>query len=192
MATASRTGTHRKPRSSTATRKSAPADAIDQLIDDHEAVNELFERYDRLMEKGTARQKATLAAKICTELKVHTQVEEALFYPAARAALEDEGDLFDEAVVEHASAKSLIAQIEAGSPEEALYDAKVVVLGEYIRHHVKEEEEEMFPKVRKTRLDLDALGKDMRALRRTVQAELKAEPRTPARPAASRRGQATH
>lgn len=93
---------------------------------------------------------------------MHTQVEEEIFYPAVRRPIHD-GDLMDEAVVEHASAKELIAQILAMDPSEDLYDAKVTVLSEQIEHHVKEEEGDMFPKVRKTGVDLDALGEEMAA-----------------------------
>jgi hypothetical protein len=93
-------------------------------------------------------------------LKAHTTIEEEIFYPAAREVLEEE-DLLDEAEVEHASAKDLIEQIEGMSPQDDLYDAKVTVLGEYIDHHVKEEETEMFPKLRKTDLDLKSMGDQM-------------------------------
>jgi hypothetical protein len=95
--------------------------------------------------------------KICIELKLHTEVEVAFFYPAARAALEEQ-DLLVEAEVEHASAKALIGQLEGMQPGDELYDAKVTVLGEYIEHHVKEEEKQMFPKARKSRMDLEELG----------------------------------
>jgi hemerythrin superfamily protein len=96
------------------------------------------------------------------ELTVHAQLEEEIFYPAAREALEEQ-DLLDEAEVEHASAKELIAQLESTKPGAELYDAKVTVLGEYIDHHVKEEEKQMFPKVRKARLDLEELAAQMKA-----------------------------
>jgi len=93
-------------------------------------------------------------------LRVHAQIEEELFYPAARKATKD-NDLLDEATVEHAGAKVLIAEIEAMQPGMPLYDAKITVLGEQIQHHVKEEENELFPKVREAHLDLKALGKQM-------------------------------
>ena len=99
--------------------------------------------------------------RICKELKVHTQIEEEIFYPATRAALPKEDDLLDEAQVEHDGAKDLIRQLDAMKPEDDFFDAKVTVLGEYIKHHVKEEHEEMFPKVRKTKLDLRELGMRM-------------------------------
>ncbi len=99
-----------------------------------------------------------LAEQICQMLTVHATAEEEIFYPAVRAADVDE-DLLDEAEVEHASAKDLIAQIQSMSPEDDLYDAKVTVLGEYINHHVEEEEGEMFPKARRAKVDLVGLGR---------------------------------
>ena len=96
-------------------------------------------------------------------LTSHTTIEGEIFYPAARATLGQEEDLVDEALVEHASAKSLISQLQAMDGSEPLYNAKVRVLAEYIRHHLKEEEGEMFPKLRKAALDLTKLGRKMAA-----------------------------
>ena len=108
--------------------------------------------------------KESLVQQICSELKVHTTLEEEIFYPAARIALDDDGDdLLDEAAVEHASAKDLIAQLEGASSDDELYDAKVTVLSEYIKHHVKEEHEELFPRCRKAKMDLKSLGAAMMA-----------------------------
>jgi len=144
--------------------KKAPAkkatkapDAIALLRDDHAAVSKLFEQYDKLGDRALAK-KEKLARTICNELKVHTQIEEEIFYPAVEAVLPKEQDLLDEAQVEHDGAKGLIAQIDGMKPGDDLFDAKVKVLREYIKHHVKEEHEEMFPKVRKTKLDLHELG----------------------------------
>ena len=140
------------------TPKSAQAiDAITLLTDDHENVKQMFEQYEGLGDRAHASKKK-LATQICTELTKHAQAEEEIFYPAVRAAGKDKEDLIDEATVEHASAKELIAQILEMEPTEDLYDAKVKVLGELIEHHVKEEEEEMFPKARKLGLDLETLG----------------------------------
>ena len=139
--------------------KTAP-DAITLLKEDHAKVSAMFKQYDKLSDKANAT-KLDLARKICKELKVHTQIEEEIFYPATRAALPKEGDLLDEAQVEHDGAKDLIRQLDAMKPEDDFFDAKVTVLGEYIKHHVKEEHEEMFPKVRKTKLDLRELGMRM-------------------------------
>ena len=93
-------------------------------------------------------------------LTVHAQIEKEIFYPAVYAAL-DHYDMLDEAEVEHASAKALIAEIQAGSAGDPLFDARVTVLGEYIRHHVKEEETEMFPECRSSKMDLQVLGEEM-------------------------------
>ena len=134
-------------------------DAISLLKEDHREVTALFKKFE-----SAKSGKAAIAEEICKLLTVHAQIEEELFYPAARDALEDneEGeDLLDEAEVEHASAKELIAQIEGSEEGEDLFEAKVTVLGEYIQHHVKEEEGELFPKVSKTDLDLDGLGQEL-------------------------------
>jgi len=143
--------------------KSAP-DAIELLTADHKEVKTLFKAYEKLVkEEADSGEKQAMALQICVLLTAHATAEEELFYPAAREVLGEDEDLVDEADVEHASAKELIAQIEAGTPDDPLYDAKVKVLGEYIDHHVKEEEGEMFPKLRKADLDLDALGEELAA-----------------------------
>lgn len=135
-----------------ATRAAAkPADAIKLLKDEHREVKKWFKAYEKLEDDG---EKQDLAQKICLALTVHARIEEEIFYPAARAAIEDD-DLLDEAEVEHASAKDLIAQIRSMKPGDDLYDAKVTVLGEYVNHHVEEEESEMFPECRDADLDLD-------------------------------------
>lgn len=151
-----------------ARRKSAPArrnsgtrgraNAISLLSADHARVMQLFQRF----ENARGAQKQRIARDICNELTVHAQLEEEIFYPAARDAIGAD-DLMDEAEVEHASAKELIAQIEAGSPGDALWEAKVSVLGEHVRHHVKEEQGKMFKKIRASQLDLNALGDRIRA-----------------------------
>ena len=135
--------------------------AISLLMQDHKAVKALFAQYEGLSDRSFATKKK-LADQICQELTVHTQLEEEIFYPAVRRPIHD-GGLMDEALVEHASAKELIAQIAAMDPADDLYDAKVKVLSEQIEHHVKEEEGDMFPKVRETAVDLDALGQEMAA-----------------------------
>ena len=150
-----------------------PTDATKLLEADHKTVKALFKEYDKLVEDGAgAGEKQVLAQQICTELKVHTTIEEELFYPAARDVLGEDEDLVDEADVEHAGAKELIAQIEASSPDDQHYDAKVKVLSEQIDHHVKEEEGEMFPKLRKTELDLTTLGEAMLVRKDEVASEL--------------------
>ena len=134
--------------------RAKPQDAITLLRADHAAVGALFAEFAKA--RSSARKKA-LVATICTELAVHAQVEEELFYPAVKAALKDKA-LIPEAVVEQATMKALIAQVEGIEPDGEMYDAKVTVLAEYVKHHVKEEHTEMFPRAKKTKLDMAALG----------------------------------
>ncbi len=151
---------------------SPPTDAIELLMADHRNVEKLFKQYEKLAEdEGSYNEKEVLAATICAELAIHAQVEEEIFYPAARDIL-DEEDLIDEAVVEHASVKDLIAQLADMSPDDDLYDAKVKVLSELIEHHVEEEEDEMFPKLKKARLDTAALGPQMAERKQELVEEL--------------------
>lgn len=135
-------------------------DAVDLLVDDHKQVKKLFKEYEKLSKKNDIKGKVAVALKICDELTVHTHIEEEIFYPALLEAMDEKDmkDMLDEAVVEHATCKDLIAQIRSSAGTHPLYDAKVKVLNEYIEHHVKEEETEMFPKARKSRLDLDFFG----------------------------------
>jgi len=149
-----------KKSSSKAKAARRPKDAIALLRADHATVQKLFDQFEKARDDA---RKQKLAQQICMELKIHAAIEEEIFYPATRQALPREDDLLDEAEVEHASAKELIAQIAAGGPRSELWDAKVTVLGEYIKHHVKEEQNEMFPKVRKTKLDLVALGEQLQS-----------------------------
>jgi hemerythrin superfamily protein len=156
--------------------KSAAPDAIELLTTDHKEVKTLFKQYDRLVESdGSEDEKQALAEQICQMLTVHASIEEEVFYPAAREALGEDADLVDEADIEHASAKELITQIEGSSPEDDHFDARVKVLGEYIDHHVKEEEGEMFPKVKKAKLDTAALGSALVARKEELIAALSEE-----------------
>jgi Hemerythrin HHE cation binding domain len=147
-------------------------DAIALLKADHRKVEGLFEKYESAKADG---KKKTLAGQICLELTVHTKIEEDVFYPACRGEIED--DLVDEAYVEHDGAKVMIAEIEAGNPGDDFYDAKVKVLSEMIKHHVKEEEkraEGMFAQARDAGLDVDALGDRMAQEKKTLVAQYKA------------------
>jgi len=149
-----------KSASKTATKpatKSAHVDAIALLIDDHKQVKKLFKEYEKLAKQDDTEGKVEIAMQICDELTVHATIEEEIFYPAARAAIKDD-DMLNEATVEHATAKDLIAQIQEMSGDDEMYDAKVKVLSEYIEHHVEEEETEMFPKAKKAKMDLEGLG----------------------------------
>jgi hemerythrin superfamily protein len=132
-------------------------DAIELLTADHRKVKKLFDEFKAMKDDGSDTEKAALVQQICEELMLHAMLEEELFYPAARKAIDDD-DLLDEAEVEHATAKALIADLITGKPGVDQFEAKVTVLGEYIQHHVKEEENEMFPKARKA-VDADALGR---------------------------------
>lgn len=157
---AKKSSAKKSARKSPARSRASKTEAIAQLTADHARVKKMFKQYEKLAkaDAGNA-EKRQLASTICAELTAHALAEEEIFYPAARSALKsDDVDLIDEADVEHASAKELIAQIEASSPADDHYDAKVKVLGEYVDHHVKEEEGEIFPKVRRARVDTEALG----------------------------------
>jgi hypothetical protein len=165
-----------KTAENTAPKTMKEADAVDLLTDDHLEVGALFKQYDKLAKKeAAADQRRTLAQTICTMLKAHTTIEEEIFYPAARRAGID-ADLLDEADIEHASAKELIAQIEGGTPDGDHYDAKIKVLGEYITHHVVEEHTEMFTKCRRSKMDLVGLRGEMEARKMALVPEESEEP----------------
>src|ERR1700736_1074381 len=159
--------------SSRAKSKSAkPLDAVALLKADHRQVEKWFEEF------GSARsssKKKLLATTICTALKVHTEIEEEIFYPAFLKATQDE-DMHHEAVVEHDGAKNLIAQIEASGPEDDYYDAKVNVLSEMIKHHVREEEQPggMFAESKKSKMDLVELGQELAARKQELMQESRA------------------
>lgn len=160
--------TPKPPKAEKTTDNTAPktmkeADAVDLLTDDHLEVDTLFKKYEKLAKKeAPAGERKAVSQAICDMLTTHMTIEEEIFYPAARKA-GIEADMLDEADIEHASAKDLIAQIEAGNPDDDHYDAKVKVLGEYITHHVVEEHTEMFPKCRRTGMDLVGLRAEMEA-----------------------------
>lgn len=140
-------------------------DAVGLLTADHRSLKKLFDTYKKLLKtrasRSTKSEKANLVQQICTEFMVHTQIEEEIFYPAARKAIKDNA-LMDMAEVEHASGRDLVSQLSNMDPGDELYDAKVAVLSEYVELHVGEEEKQMFPKVKKTRLDLDSLGEKLK------------------------------
>jgi len=138
-------------------RKSEAVDAIELLEQDHREVEDYFEEFSSLDDEA---EKGELARKICMALTLHAQIEEEIFYPQARKATKDDS-LLDESLVEHDSAKKLIAEIEEMEPDEDLFDAKVNVLGEQMRHHIEEEEQELFSEIRDSDMDLDAVGAQM-------------------------------
>ena len=146
-------------------------DALQLLMAEHRDVKAMFQAYRKLaVAAGRGDERMLLASQICVALSVHTQMEEEILYPAARTVLTKDEDIVDEAYVEHAGAKSLIAQIKTMTSDQPLFDAKVRVLGEYIDHHVKEEETEFFPKLRKTALDLDTMGDQLAARKKQLMA----------------------
>jgi hemerythrin superfamily protein len=168
MATASRTTKTPAKQATRAVASKTPAraprapaaqEATALLKADHKLVSDLFDQYEKT--RSTAKKKA-LVASICMELGVHAKAEEEIFYPAVKAALKDK-ELVPEATVEHATMKELMAQVEGKEPDGEMFDAKIKVLSEYVKHHVKEEETEMFPKARKTKLDMKALGAQIAA-----------------------------
>jgi len=144
----------------------AAKDAIALLKADHRKVEDLFEKYESSRSK-----KADIAKQICMELTIHTIIEEEIFYPACKGLVEE--DNLDEAQVEHDGAKVLIAELEEGSPGDDYYDAKVKVLSEEIKHHVKEEEKRggIFSQIKDSEADLKALGEQIAARKQELMAE---------------------
>jgi hypothetical protein len=158
-----------------------PQDATKLLEQDHRKVEDLFEQFEKASGDG---RKEKLAREICTELKIHSMIEEEIFYPALRGKIDE--DLLNEAYVEHDGAKVLINEIEAAEPDDEFYDAKVKVLSEEIEHHVKEEEKErdnMFQQARATDLDLVALGEQMAARKAELTEQAKSQGLPPAQTA---------
>jgi hemerythrin superfamily protein len=149
-----------------------PADAIALLKADHRQVADWFEQYEKTHANS---RKADLAGRICQALRVHTTIEEEIFYPAFLEATRDK-DLHHEAEVEHAGAKKLIKEIESSSPDDEYFDAKVKVLSEMIKHHVKEEEQPdgMFAEARDSEMDLAGLGEQMAARKSELMAKAEA------------------
>lgn len=150
-------------------------DACTLLDADHRNVKKLFKDFEALTQsraKSALPKKRELADQICRELTVHAQIEEEIFYPALRAAIKD-SDLLDEAEVEHQTAKDLIAQIESGDAADPKWEAKVIVLAEYIDHHVKEERNEIFVKARAARkLDLVGMRETLMQRKEALMAEM--------------------
>lgn len=159
----------------------AGPDAIALLKADHKRVADLYAQYETTR---SAAKKKTIVATIIEELSIHAQVEEELFYPAVKAALKDK-EMVPEAQVEHATLKELIAQVKDREPDGEMFDAKIKVMSEYTKHHVKEEHTEMFPKARKTKLDMNELGAKIAARKDELKAnpELREKPPVPATPA---------
>ena len=150
----------------TTTRNSGKQDAISLLKADHREVEGLFKAFEAAKSRS---EKQSLATRICKALEMHTEIEEEIFYPSFLDATGDQ-DMYDEALVEHEGAKKLVAEIEASAPGEPQFDAKVSVLSEMIKHHVKEEEGfgGMFSKARKAKMDMGALGAELAQRKREI------------------------
>jgi len=147
-------------------------DAVTLLSSDHAEVKQMFEEYRQLVQDNADDDRRDeLAAEICSALTVHAEIEEDIFYPALRERLDDDLAL-DQAEVEHAIARDLIEQIVAMEPDDALFDARVLVLAEYVEHHVQEEESEIFPQAEKSGIDLDELGAELADRKNELLAEL--------------------
>jgi hypothetical protein len=161
--------------------ENTPKDGLQLLAQDHRKVEELFEQFEKATGTST---KERLVRQICTELKVHSMIEEEIYYPEIRGKVEE--DALDEAYVEHDSAKLLINELEAAEPDESFYDAKVKVLKELIEHHVKEEEKQrdnLFQQTRAAEIDLEALGERLAARKAELMAMAESQGLPPAEPA---------
>jgi hypothetical protein len=171
MATSAKAETPKARNSSGRKRRTSRRDplAVTLLKKDHRDVEAMFDEYEQLERDD---EKLALFKNIALALKVHTQIEEEIFYPEERGDVEE--DMLDEAYVEHAGAKTLIAEIEAMQPGDEFYDAKVKVLGEYIKHHVKEEEQPggIFAQAKKGDEDLDVMGERLKSRKDELMAEL--------------------
>jgi len=160
---------------STARRTAASSrqpDGVQLLKADHREVEKLFSQFEKA--RGDE-QKLQIARQICMELRIHTQIEEEIFYPTSRDFLKDD-EIVNEAVVEHQAAKDLIDEIEAmDDPSDEMFEAKVTVLQEQIEHHVREEEKEYFPQVQKSDMDLKAIGEQMALRKQEIKAQMQGE-----------------
>jgi predicted unusual protein kinase regulating ubiquinone biosynthesis (AarF/ABC1/UbiB family) len=162
--------TRSNSRAATAAREAV----ISMLVDDHKRVRKAFRAFEKLDPENDPEGCEELVRHTCAELQMHTSLEEEIFYPAVREVLKEQ-DLLDEAEVEHMTAKQLIERLEGMGPDEDKYAAFFTVLGEYVQHHVKEEEKEMFPKLERAKIDWAALQQEMEARREELMAELMPE-----------------
>ena len=153
--------------------KAKASGAVEMLKEDHDKVKKAFKEFEK-MDREDRETLKQLVQTVCEDLKVHTTLEEEIFYPAVREAIEDE-DLMNEAQVEHDTAKMLIEQLENMGPDDPNFHATFTVLGEYVKHHVKEEEDEMFPEAKKTDLDMEELAQRMRERKAELMGEMEQE-----------------
>jgi len=153
--------------------KAKAAGALEMLKEDHAKVQKAFKEFEKMDREDTETMKQ-LVQTVCEDLKVHTTLEEEIFYPAVREAIEDE-DIMNEAAVEHETAKMLIDQLENMGPDDPNFHATFTVLGEYVKHHIKEEESEMFPQAKKADLDFEDLAQRMAERKQELMGETQQE-----------------
>lgn len=153
--------------------KAKAAGAIEMLKEDHAKVQKALKEFEKMDREDTEAMKQ-LVQTVCEELKVHTTLEEEIFYPAVREAIDDE-DIMNEAAVEHETAKMLIDQLENMGPDDPNFHATFTVLGEYVKHHIKEEEDEMLPQAKKTDLDFEDLAQRMKERKQELMGEAEQE-----------------
>jgi len=135
-------------------------DAIKLLMEDHARVKDIFRKFENSSKRKDTEEKEEMVDEICRELALHMQLEEEIFYPAARESIKD-GSLMNEAMVERSSAKELILEIQSMNASDPLYEATVAMLNEYVRHHIEEEESKIFPEIKKSKIDLVEIGSDI-------------------------------
>jgi hypothetical protein len=171
-------------RKKTGTAAAQQQDVIALLTEDHKKVQRMFKDFEGMKEQASEDEKAALVKTVCNELLLHSQLEEEIFYPAVREAIDDDA-LMDEAEVEHAGAKDLIEQLEFMDAGDALFDAKFTVLGEQIAHHIEEEQNEMFVKAKKAKLDTVALGQEVLERKQELMQEMGMDATSPSGSSAS-------
>jgi hemerythrin superfamily protein len=153
------------------TKPAVAPDAIALLIADHRKAKSLFDEYEKIKDKAGTQEKFDIAKTVCGDLLIHMAIEEAIFYPAAREAIDDK-ELLNEAEVEHDGAKELIRELGDIKPDDPMFDAHMKVLSEQIEHHVEEEEKDLFPKVRSAKLDIETLGQELYAAKQDMRQRL--------------------
>jgi hypothetical protein len=149
----------------------ARSEVLEMLKEDHARVKKAFRDAQKLDSEEDREELQMIVEQTCAELEVHARLEEELFYPAVRAAIKDT-ELLEEAEIEHASAKALIAQLREMMPDDAKYAAMFKVLGEYVKHHIKEEEKEMFEQLNRSRIEWEELQQQMLTMRETLMGEM--------------------
>jgi len=159
------------PREAGRSATAARTDVLNMLKEDHKKVKKAFQAFERLEKGRQSEERQALVEQTCAELTLHAMLEEEVFYPAIREAMREQA-LIDEAEVEHGSAKTLIADLQQLAPEDRAWPATFKVLGEYIQHHIKEEESEIFPQLTRAKLDWDNLLQLMQARRESLEEEL--------------------